>query len=68
MKNEESKFNLLKRNLYQQYLKLRNKSRLPLDTLNNILNECNMVVKKYNNNYDKTLNEIFSGMVNCYSS
>nr|SPJ13238.1 Plasmodium exported protein (PHISTb), unknown, putative [Plasmodium sp. DRC-Itaito] len=61
MKNEESKFNLLKRNLYQQYLKLRNKSRLPLDTLNNILNECNMVVKKYNNNYDKTLNEIFQG-------
>nr|SPJ13441.1 Plasmodium exported protein (PHISTb), unknown, putative [Plasmodium sp. DRC-Itaito] len=61
MKNEESKFNLLKRNLYQQYLKLRNKSRLPLDTLDNILNECNMVVKKYNNNYDKTLNENFQG-------
>ncbi|CDO61979.1 Plasmodium exported protein, unknown function, partial [Plasmodium reichenowi] len=61
MKNEESKFNLLKRNLYQQYLKLRNKSRLPLDTLNNILNECNMLVKKYNNNYDKTLNEKFQG-------
>ncbi|KYN93031.1 putative exported protein [Plasmodium reichenowi] len=61
VKNEESKYNLLKRNLYQHYLKLRNKSRLPIDTLNNILNECNMVVKKYNNNYDKTLNEKFQG-------
>ncbi|CDO62099.1 Plasmodium exported protein, unknown function, partial [Plasmodium reichenowi] len=61
VKNEESKFNLIKRNLYQQYLKLRNKSRLPLDTLDKILNECNMLVKKYNNNYDKTLNEKFQG-------
>ncbi|ETW42394.1 hypothetical protein PFAG_03097 [Plasmodium falciparum Santa Lucia] len=61
VKNEENKFNLLRRNLYQNYLKLRNKSRLPPDTLNNILNECNMVVKKYNNNYHKTINEIFQG-------
>ncbi|SOV83854.1 Plasmodium exported protein (PHISTb), unknown function [Plasmodium reichenowi] len=61
MKNEENKYNLLKRNLYQQYLKLRNKSRLPIDTLDKILNECNMLVKKYNNNYDKTLNEKFQG-------
>ncbi|SCQ12680.1 Plasmodium exported protein (PHISTb), unknown, putative [Plasmodium sp.] len=59
VKNEESKFNLLKRNLYQNFLKLRNKSRLPNDKLNNILNECNMVVSKYNNNYDKKINEIF---------
>ncbi|SOV76030.1 Plasmodium exported protein (PHISTb), unknown, putative [Plasmodium sp. gorilla clade G3] len=59
VKNEENKFNLLKRDLYRHYLKLRNKSRLPHDKLNNILNECNMVVNKYNNNYDKTINEIF---------
>ncbi|SCQ12693.1 Plasmodium exported protein (PHISTb), unknown, putative [Plasmodium sp.] len=61
VKNEENKFNLLKRNLYHHYLKLRNKSRLPHDKLNNILNECNMVVNKYNNNYDKIINEIFKG-------
>ncbi|SOV76606.1 Plasmodium exported protein (PHISTb), unknown function [Plasmodium reichenowi] len=59
VKNEESKLYLLKRNLYQQHLKLRNRSRLPHDKLNNILNECNVVVKKYNNNYDKTINDIF---------
>ncbi|KYN93136.1 exported protein (PHISTb) [Plasmodium gaboni] len=60
VKNEENKFNLLKRNLYNQYLKHRNKSRFPNDKLNNILNECNMVVKKYNNNDDKTIKEIFN--------
>ncbi|KYO02931.1 exported protein (PHISTb) [Plasmodium gaboni] len=60
VKNEENKFNLLKRNLYNQYLKHRNKSRLPHGKLNDILNECNMVVKKYNNNDDKTINEIFN--------
>lgn len=59
MKNEESKLYLLKRNLYQQHLKLRNRSRLSHDKLNNILNECNVLVKKYNNNYDKTINNIF---------
>ncbi|SOV83945.1 Plasmodium exported protein (PHISTb), unknown, putative [Plasmodium sp.] len=59
VKNEENKFNLLKRDLYHHYLKLRNKSRLPHDKLNKILNECNMVVNKYNNTYDKTINEIF---------
>ncbi|SOV21209.1 Plasmodium exported protein (PHISTb), unknown, putative [Plasmodium sp. DRC-Itaito] len=60
VKNEENKFNLLKRNLYNQYLKHRNKSRLPHGKLNDILNECNMVVNKYNNNDDKTINEIFN--------
>ncbi|SOV20064.1 Plasmodium exported protein (PHISTb), unknown function [Plasmodium sp. gorilla clade G2] len=60
VKNEENKFNLLKRSLYNQYLKLRNRSRLPHNKLNDILNECNMVVKKYNNNDDKTINEIFN--------
>ncbi|KYN93208.1 exported protein (PHISTb), partial [Plasmodium gaboni] len=57
VKNEENKFNLLKRNLYSQYLKLRNRSRLPHDKLNSILNECNMIVKKYNNNNYKIINE-----------
>ncbi|SOV20148.1 Plasmodium exported protein (PHISTb), unknown function [Plasmodium sp. gorilla clade G2] len=60
LKNEESKINLLKRNLYNQFLRLRNRSRLPHDKLNNILNECNMIIKKYSNNYDKTINEIFN--------
>ncbi|SOV13888.1 Plasmodium exported protein (PHISTb), unknown function [Plasmodium sp. gorilla clade G2] len=59
VKNEENKFTLLKRNLYNQFLRLRNRSRLPHDKLNNILNECNMIVKKYNNNHYKTINEIF---------
>ncbi|SOS80815.1 Plasmodium exported protein (PHISTb), unknown, putative [Plasmodium sp. gorilla clade G1] len=59
VRNEENKFNLLRRNLYQNYLKLRNKSRLPPDALNNILNECNVIVKKYNNNNHKTINEKF---------
>ncbi|SOS81811.1 Plasmodium exported protein (PHISTb), unknown, putative [Plasmodium sp.] len=61
VKNDEKKFNLLRRNLYQNYLKLRNKSRLPLDTLNNTFKACNMVIKKYNNNYHMTINEFFQG-------
>ncbi|SOV20402.1 Plasmodium exported protein (PHISTb), unknown function [Plasmodium sp. gorilla clade G2] len=59
VKNEETKFYFLKRNLYLQYMKLRTKSRLPPEELNKILNECNIIIKKYNNNHDKTIKDVF---------